>query len=285
MQYNWDVIGHERQREFLEKVAASGRVAHAYLFVGPPHIGKTTVAEQFARMLQCEDTLRRPCGTCELCTHTVNPDFLFIEEPLKISIDRVREVLQHLSLRPYRAAWKVAIIASAENLTREAAAALLKTLEEPSSRSLLMLIAPSSTDVLPTIVSRCMRLRFSSVYEKTGHGKKIPNFILQNGRPGLALRYEREKVFKKGVDGAHDTWEQFMSGDLTERIVLMHELAAFKTEEIAQRLDLWLLAAHSQNDSASSVYASQIIQASQRIKMHMNHKLVLANLAVTTSHI
>ncbi len=161
----WPVFGHDRVVDALSRALAAGQVHHAYLFIGPAGIGRTTLAYAFAAALLCEagDT-GRPCGQCRACQRVarqVHPDLSYIrlgqdrEEAKLISIERIRELRASLSLRPLEGAWRVAIVDDAEWLSREAADALLKTLEEPPPYAVLVLIAEDVHAIPETVRSRC----------------------------------------------------------------------------------------------------------------------------------
>ncbi|MCX7622957.1 MAG: DNA polymerase III subunit delta' [Thermomicrobium sp.] len=161
----WPVLGHEPIVAELARSLRTGHVHHAYLFAGPAGIGRTTLAYAFAAALLCEAPVEaRPCGQCRACQRVarrVHPDVTRVsleqerEDAKLVSIDRIRELRANLSLRPLEGAWRVAIVDDAERLSRDAADALLKTLEEPPPYAVLVLIAEDANAVPETIRSRC----------------------------------------------------------------------------------------------------------------------------------
>ncbi len=176
----WQVLrGHARQVEMFRRAVQRGRLAHGFLLVGPPGIGKRTFARLVAQCLFC--TQRTPdqldaCGSCPSCKQVVagsHPDLLIVERPdgkQELPIDlligppdrRGREGLCHdLSLRPMTASRRVAIIDDAHTMNDASANALLKTLEEPPAGAILFLTAPESASILATIRSRCQPILFS----------------------------------------------------------------------------------------------------------------------------
>jgi len=170
---------HAPQVEMLRRAVQRGRVAHAYLFVGPDGIGKRLVAQRIAQCLFCQrvpDDQLDACGTCPGCKQVLagtHPDLLTIGRPpgkrdLPIELilgpeeNRGREGLLHdLSLHPMSATRRIAIIDDADTMNEESANALLKTLEEPPSGAILFLISPSLEALLPTIRSRCQKIQFA----------------------------------------------------------------------------------------------------------------------------
>ncbi len=157
----WPVVGHEWAVALLRRSLAEGRVGHAYLITGSPQIGKTTLAQTFARALNCTqpETYERPCDACRSCRLVRDgnhPDVQVLEpDGVYLKIGQIR-VLQHqVVLSPMEGRWKVYILREMERATSEAANALLKTLEEPPSHAVLILTASEAEALLPTIVSRC----------------------------------------------------------------------------------------------------------------------------------
>ncbi|MCY4583584.1 MAG: DNA polymerase III subunit delta', partial [Chloroflexi bacterium] len=149
----------------LERSLAEGRLHHAYLFAGPAHLGKTTLAVQFAQALNC-DADDSPCGVCPGCTRIAegnHADVRFVslgENTASIGIEAVRDIINSAHLRPYEGRTRVFIITEADLLTRDAANALLKVLEEPPDDVVLILVGVSLDNLLPTVRSRCQTLYF-----------------------------------------------------------------------------------------------------------------------------
>ena len=182
----WQTIGHEWAVALLQGAIDSERIAHAYLFTGPANIGKTHLARELAAALNCTGDAP-PCGVCRACTKTArqaHPDLTFVEpDGAKIKIDQIRQVQRELALSPYEGRWRVCIITDFQTATVEAANALLKTLEEPPSRVVMILTAIDAGLLLPTIVSRCQVLPLRGVPCQT-----IERYLLARGdvSPDLA---------------------------------------------------------------------------------------------------
>ena len=155
-----DVIGHVDVVPRL--VGASRRgLAHAYLLHGPDGVGKRAVADAFASLLLCERADEDACGTCRQCTRTLagtHPDLHVVtrdEERRDIRIEQARGLARWLTLRPMMASRKVAIFDGAHLLNEQGQYALLKTLEEPPGASVIVLTATRTSQLLPTVRSRC----------------------------------------------------------------------------------------------------------------------------------
>jgi DNA polymerase III subunit delta' len=151
-------------------------IPHALLFTGIDGIGKATVARRFAMALNCGarpdgEIDRLPCGECRNCRRIdggLHPDVLHVKpQGAFIRIDQIRALCDTLALRPYEAAVRLAILQDAQALNPEAGNALLKVLEEPPDATVLILTATQTSDLLPTIVSRCRRIRFNPLQRET----------------------------------------------------------------------------------------------------------------------
>ena len=138
---------------------SSQGMTHAWLFTGPPGSGRSNAAIAFAAALVCKDG---GCSKCVDCMSTITGSHADVEliktEGLSIKIDEIRDLISRSSWAPSVAAWRVVVIEDADRLTDSAANALLKVVEEPGLRTVWLLCAPTLTDVLPTIKSRCRHL-------------------------------------------------------------------------------------------------------------------------------
>jgi DNA polymerase-3 subunit delta' len=137
----------------------SQEMTHSWLFTGPPGSGRSNAAVAFAAALLCE---KGGCSTCINCTSVTDGSHADIElirtEGLSIKVDEIRELITRTSWSPSVGNYRVVVIDDADRLTESAANALLKVIEEPGARTVWLLCAPTLTDVLPTIRSRCRHL-------------------------------------------------------------------------------------------------------------------------------
>lgn len=169
----WQVIGQDRAVSFLQRSLACGALGHAYLFVGPPHVGKTTLGLGLAQAVNCTAN-EPPCGDCVTCQRIASGKHADVQviglaqnedaaEAKLISIDQIRDCQHAVSLPPFEGKRKVFIIQGAELLSLEAANCLLKTLEEPASGVLFILLTVNDRLLPPTVVSRCQRIELVPV--------------------------------------------------------------------------------------------------------------------------
>lgn len=160
-----DVLDQEFTKRIWRTHLSTGRVANAYLLVGPGGIGKRRLAFEMAKALNCISEGERPCDTCITCgqiIRQVHPD-VHVVIPAgasnQIGIEETRQLIGRMALRPFNARVQVAIIDGADRLTLEAANSLLKALEEPSPHTKFLLTTAQFGDCLPTITSRCQAIR------------------------------------------------------------------------------------------------------------------------------
>lgn len=194
-------------RSLLGRALARGKLAHAYLIAGPEGCGKRTLALDFAAALVCEARSFPGCGRCGSCRRMFagsHPDVTVLEpEGRQIKIKQVRELSSRLHYHSFEGGRKVGVIPYAEHMTEEAQNAFLKTLEEPTADTMLILTASNLNRVLPTILSRCQLLRLGPlpgpmierlVQERRGLDPETARLVaaLARGNAARALELETE---------------------------------------------------------------------------------------------
>jgi len=156
-----DVLGQDHVVQTLKNSIRQNRIAHAYLFVGPRGIGKTSTARILAKALNCiHGPTVNPCGVCDSCreiSQSISLDVLEIDGASNNSVDQIRELRDNVRFAPTRGKFKVYIIDEVHMLTQQAFNALLKTLEEPPAHVIFIFATTEPHKVLPTILSRCQR--------------------------------------------------------------------------------------------------------------------------------
>jgi DNA polymerase-3 subunit delta' len=208
---DWQIYGHEWASQILQKHIIQNNVRHAYLFSGPPGIGRRSLAIRFAQAINCiqPPSPGEPCGECRICKQTEKMQQVdltitkSLEDSKTIKVEQVRELQNSLSLSPYEAKYRVALLLNFQEATPNAQNALLKTLEEAPSKVILIITADSVENLLPTIVSRCeiLRLRPLSIQQCTAalnEHWQIPNEMatelahLTAGKIGQAVGYHQD---------------------------------------------------------------------------------------------
>jgi DNA polymerase-3 subunit delta' len=246
-----EIIGHERQVENLRRALEADRLPHAYIFLGPEGIGKKTVAYALSMSLFCAERKFDSCGICPNCKRIRegnHPDVRMVE-PLEgkkeISIQQIRELERNLAFRSFYGRRKVAMIDPADLLNYHSQNCLLKTLEEPPGEAILILIARQMRGLLPTVLSRCLRLWFSPPpIEKVAQAlvrlKGMPEdrartvAALTRGSMGDALNDDVQELLSSRQEWL-DRLSALSSGDYGAVFALAEELAADKEKTL-----LWI---------------------------------------------
>ncbi len=192
-----DVKGQEVAVRYLSGMMESGRVSSSYLFHGPEGVGKALTAKAFIAELLCSEkkSFSGACGACRTCLKIdmfEHPDVKWKrpEKNKNIRIDEIREIKSSLSLKPFEAPFGVCVIEDAHMMTQEASNALLKMLEEPPGKTLIILLTGKKELLLDTVISRCAEVRFRSLPRDVAAG------IISSIKTDLT---EREAVFMAGI--------------------------------------------------------------------------------------
>ena len=222
MNFYAQLVGQNQAVELLTQAVVQNRVAPAYLFAGASGVGRSLVARCFIEHLFCVSlpTHKQPFAQSHRLKLGNHPDLLWVQPtylhqgqrlsadeaaaaglkrkaPPVIRLEQIREIAQFLGRSPLEASRNVVVLEQAETMAESAANALLKTLEEPGQATLI-LIAPSSESLLPTLVSRCQRIPFyrldkagmTQVLQQTGHAEilnQLPVLAIAQGSPGEAI--------------------------------------------------------------------------------------------------
>lgn len=172
MTLNWPVIGQTKQISYLQKCLKNGKLNQAFLFCGPTNSSNSLVAELLIASLHCSSTGEVPCGRCRNCrqlTKKIHADHYSIglaKDKLTISIAEIRQLISQLQKKSFYGGFKTAVINQAETMNLAANNALLKILEEPPQKTLLILIVRDLHNLPATVVSRCQIIHFTPVARK-----------------------------------------------------------------------------------------------------------------------
>ncbi len=258
----WHIHGHDWAVNLLRTHAAGNKLRHAYLFVGPQSVGKRTLALHFAQALNCTHPPGEGefCGSCRDCRQILSmtyPDLSLLEPKeghRDILIDQVRALQHTLALTPYSASYRIALLPDFQRATVQAANAMLKTLEEPPDRVVLLLTADALENLLPTIVSRCevIRLRPASLdstrdflQSEMGLANEKTSLIthLSGGRIGAAIRMAEDPTELARRRDHMETFLGLLSAKRVERFKLAESLSKpydAARQKVGEVLPIWL---------------------------------------------
>ncbi len=256
--HTWPIYGHDWAVQHLRRGLANHRIRHAYLIAGTQSIGKNTLAHVFAMALNClsEDVNLRPCGVCRSCKLIQSgnhPDMLYSElDPTTgaLKIDSVRAVMSRIAMKPYEGRYRIAIFDDFDHARPQAQDALLKTLEEPPSNAVLILLASSLDSILPTITSRSQVIPLRPVAVNDCRDVLITRYgadeskatllaRLSSGRMGWAIEAAQQPEILNQRDQALDLLENCIKTNRAARFKLAEDLAKDK-RSLGTLLELWL---------------------------------------------
>ena len=260
---NWNMLGHEWAVDMLHQHAARGDVRHAYLFCGPPGLGRRTLALRLAQALNCTKPIAAgiPCGHCRDCKQIEemrHPDMLVIQsldgdgQPKDggtLKVDQVRAVQHSLSLRPYQAKFRVALFLRFQEANDNAANALLKTLEEAPAHAILLLTADTPEQLLPTIVSRCEILRLRALPVSAIESDLLARGVdeerarllshISGGRPGYARKLIDDFTLLEKREERLDDLQTLLPAPRVEKFSYADKLSKDK-DVMRQTILIWL---------------------------------------------
>ena len=271
----WQTFGHNQVKSILEKQLENQQPAQAYLFMGPEGLGKKSLALEFAKMVLKAERLDN------------HPDFIFLAgEGNDIPVEAVRRLISELSTKPFVASRKVVVVDNAHNLNTSSGNALLKTLEEPSPTTVIILVA--SQKPLPTIVSRCQVFRFNPFPKKNleefSKAKKLAAsekmIELSFGSPARLERLSKDPDFFESENGSIAKLSQIEAMSRGERLVALPELAGMEPVELENIFFGWMMHAAGSlgNKPALSKSVAALQQAIFELKTNKNKKLILQGL-------
>ena len=262
---SWNILGQDLTVSALRNSVQDGKFGHAYLIVGPPLSGRSTLAYLMAQAANCLEE-EPPCGQCNQCQRIqrgFHTDIQIVVPEInertgrtntEITIDQIRELEKSAILGAYEGTSRVFIIDGAELLSEEGANALLKTLEEPPPKVLFVLITSNENRVLPTILSRCQRLEMSlldtdiithtlEVEQSLGENDARLLAKLSGGRLGWALKASKDpRILEQRQQSLEELLDLLKDG-LEGRFQRSQDMAgifARDRESVRAMLHLWL---------------------------------------------
>jgi DNA polymerase III subunit delta' len=241
-----NIRGQDTAVRSLKNAINNNRLAHAYIFSGPEGCGRSLLARNFAKALNCEKKKDDACDFCTSCKKIdkyIHPDVKWLNKDGKgsqIKIEQIRELENQIVLKPYEAKYKVFIIKDAQLMTAEAANSFLKTLEEPPPNSVLILITERPKDLFRTIVSRCQLIRIKPFSTEELSFILVTEYNMQKKKAELLSRISEGRL-GRAIDYSSDVLtlrdkilEEFSSDDSVE------DYSARDRDDLARRLNVLL---------------------------------------------
>jgi DNA polymerase-3 subunit delta' len=238
----WRTSGQNEAIELFENELKTGSLSHAYLLIGPRHIGKTTLSYDLALAANCvaSDVPCLECNSCQRILKGLHTDIFYIsidnsltgsheqKTRIEIGIDDIKKVQQYAGLPPYEGKYKIFIVDGADQMSNEAANCLLKTLEEPPLNIILMLLATDESKILPTIASRCQKINL-----KPMPVKKIEEILIEK----YSLDTEQAKVVARLSSGRLGWAINCLDNDteLQTRLEIMNGMDSLIASNIGKR--------------------------------------------------
>ena len=250
-----NIRGNDGAKEYFSRAIASGQLSHSYIFEGPYGVGKNTFAIELAKKIMCEASGEKPCNECESC-HMINakthPDLIVIEKDTNVTkVDNIRDnLIREMEIKPYRSQHKIVIVKAADTVNVQGQNAMLKTIEEPPSYGIIILVCENMASLLPTIKSRCITVRFNPLtkveidgyLQERGISGSRRDVIskLSSGSIGIVKDILEDEQYMEIRDQAISLLEQIEKANLIDIYDLVKEITEEK-ESLEQILQFWLL--------------------------------------------
>lgn len=288
-----DILGHERPKKILRNLILSNCVPHAFLFWGPSGVGKKTMAIELAKKLNCQTSTGDACDDCISCrkiSQGIHPDVTLISpEGNSVGIDQIHILEKEVVLKPFEGKVKVYVLDGMEKLTQEAGNCLLKTLEEPPDKVVLILVSENKDILLKTIVSRCQIISFGYISKpqvvsflkaKCGIADSDAEELAEfsGGSIGQALSF-KEKDFFEEKKKFFVFWKKLNSMSVNQ---LMDESSYWSEEKeklyLFLRFLIYALGKELKAGVCSSIFreaVEKIENAKKQIRYNVNSQLLL----------
>lgn len=231
-----EIVGQVEIKKHLEKAIEQNKVSHAYVLNGEAGTGKKLIASVFAQALQCEAVVRRPCGKCKSCMQSESlnhPDIIWVShEKYSIGVDDIRiQINNDIGIKPYSGAYKIYIINEAHKMTEQAQNAILKTIEEPPEYGVIILLTNNMENLLPTILSRCIKLDLKAVKEEEVVNYLITMHGVEDYAAKVAAQFSQGNIGKAIRYGSSGDFVQFKDQ-------VLHLLKYIDDMDVSEILDM-----------------------------------------------
>ena len=252
-----DVVGHKDILKYISSAVENNRVSHAYILNGERGSGKKMLANLFAMTLLCETGDNEPCGKCHSCKQAESGNHPYIirvthEKPNSISVEDIRtQVNNTVDIKPYQGPYKVYIIPQADMMTPQAQNAILKTIEEPPSYAVFLLLTENAETLLPTINSRCVMLKLRNIKDTLikkylMENLEIPDYkadmctAFAQGNMGRAIMLANSDHFNEIREEAVQLLKHISEMELNEIVAAVKNISVYKLE-ITDYLDIIMI--------------------------------------------
>lgn len=231
-----DILGHEQIKEHFQKAIESHKVSHAYILTGEAGMGRKSLANAFALTLLCEKGKSEPCMECHACKQALSgnhPDLIYVthDKPASIGVDDIRKQINDtVMVRPYSSYYKVYIVDEAEKMTQQAQNALLKTIEEPPSYAIIILLTTNQEAFLPTILSRCVQLKLKPLKDFVVKSYLVESMKIPEADADIYAAFARGNLGKAISIASSEDFKEM-------RQELLHLLKHIKEMDISELLD------------------------------------------------
>tara|TARA_B100000945_G_scaffold275534_1_gene239602 strand:- start:7664 stop:8704 length:1041 start_codon:yes stop_codon:yes gene_type:complete len=257
--HNWQTVGHNQTVSYLAEHVLSKNIVSGYLFSGPPSIGKSTLAINFAQAMSCKKYASSPCLSCRSCgliskfkhpdLHLVSPHVKESGTPNRITVDAIRSLVYKLTLSPIELERHIVIVENIESATKQACDALLKSLEEPPGRTVFLMTTNNILSVPNTIISRSLTFDMKPLSVSLATQTLIKMFSLpkeeaslfahiSNGRLGWAIQLiKNEEVFDRRKSSLDQIIEMLHSSRV-DRFIFAEKVSKNKVL-LSNTLNIW----------------------------------------------
>jgi len=245
-EFSWPLMGNAAAIDFLTKSLLNRRLAQTYIFAGPENLGKNTIADCFAKnLLLLDENKRENLADLSESKMILSGDFHVVKRESgkkNISIEQIRDLIKMLEMSSFANSYKIGIIKEAETVSEQGMNALLKILEEPRSKVIIILITAHLESILPTIVSRSQVVNFYPVKTDDLHDYLVNQYKLNPvnaknlarlalGRPALALKFLEDKDFYQNYLDAVNLLLEILSSSIPERLKIVGKLITARKAE------------------------------------------------------